>query len=94
MASNAKRWKTIEKWRPNGGVRLDELLTAHAAGDGRLETLVNRYDGFSTPASTLGEKSAKGPKPTKKGSKETSGARFARLDDSQVIDVESTPCFR
>jgi len=40
VTQKAKRRKTAEKRGRNGGVPLDELLTAHAAGDGRLEALV------------------------------------------------------
>jgi hypothetical protein len=69
------------------GIPLDELLAAHAGGDDRLETLMRRYSGSVVPASTLGAKSAKGPNPTKKGSKKALGARFTRLDDSQVIPI-------
>lgn len=64
------------------GIPLDELLAAHAAGDDRLETLIGRYSGSVVPASALRAKSAKVPKPTKKGSK-----KVARLDDSQVIPI-------
>jgi len=68
-------------------IPLDELLGAHAAGDDRLQTLMGRYSGSVVPASTLGAKSAKGPNPIKKGSKKAPGARFVRLDDSQVIPI-------
>jgi len=69
------------------GIPLDELLAAHAAGDDRLETLMGRYSGSVVPASALGATPAKGPNPTKKGSKKAPGARFARVDESQVIPI-------
>ena len=69
------------------GIPLDELLAAHAAGDDRLETLISRYSGSVVPASTLGAKFAKGPNPSKKGSKKALRARLDRLDDSQVIPI-------
>jgi len=69
------------------GTPLDELLAARPAGDDRLETLMGRYSGSVVAASTLSTKSAKGPNPTKKGSKKGPGARLARLDDSQVIPI-------
>ncbi len=68
-------------------IPLDELLAAHTAGDNWLETLMGRYSGSVVPASTRGAKSVKEPKPTKNGSKKTSGARLARLDDSRVVHV-------
>ncbi len=84
MASIAKRWKTVAKRRLNGGVRLDELLTAHAAGDGRLETLVNRYDGIATPASTIAAQAASTPKRPKTASKKAAGARLAQSHDFPI----------
>ncbi len=65
----------------------DELLAAHAAGEDRIETLTGRYSGSVVPASTLDSKSANVPNPTKMAPKEALEARFAPLDDSQVIPI-------
>jgi len=83
MASNANRRKTVKKRRPNGGGRLDELLTVHAAGDSRPETLVGRYGGSVTPVSTIAAKTVPHPKRPKTAAKKPLGTRLARLYDPQ-----------
>ncbi len=69
------------------GIPLDELLAAHAAGNDRLETLTGRYSGSVVQVSTLGAKSAKVPKSTKKGPNKVLGVRLTRSDDSKVISI-------
>ncbi len=83
MASNANRRKTVKKRRPNGGGRLDELLTVHAVGDSRPETLVGRYSGSVTPVSTIAAKTVPHPKRPKTAAKTPLGTRLARLYDPQ-----------
>jgi hypothetical protein len=45
-----------------GGIPLDELLAAHAAGDDRLADLRTRYGADVVPASTIAPNASKRPK--------------------------------
>jgi DNA invertase Pin-like site-specific DNA recombinase len=67
-----------------GGIPLDELLAAHAAGDDRLDDLRSRYGADVVPASTIAPKVSKRPKTAPK---KAPGARLARPDDSQVVSI-------
>jgi DNA invertase Pin-like site-specific DNA recombinase len=70
-----------------GGIPLDELLAAHAAGDARLERLTARYGRDVVPASKLVASRSAPPKPSKKGPKRAPGRVLARPDDPEVIEV-------
>jgi len=72
------------------GIPLDELLAAHASGDGRLTKLVGRYGGSAVPASTIVNQSAPAARPVKRqkaGPNKAPGPHLARSRDSQVIPI-------
>lgn len=68
-----------------GGIPLDELLKAQAAGDNRLADLRARYAGSVVPTSTMVSKMSAAVKRPKKTAQKVPEARLGRPDDSQVI---------
>ena len=70
-----------------GGIPLDEMLAAHAAGDGRLAELRSRYGVDVVPASMIARKPSAASKPSKTDAKKAPGARLARPDDSQAVSI-------
>jgi len=74
----------MSRGRKPRGIPLDELLSAHAATGERLADLRARNVADVAPVSALEPKSSTRPKQPKTAAKKAAGARFARLDDSQV----------
>lgn len=71
-----------------GGIPLDELLVAHAAGgDDRLADLRTRYAADVAPAATIAPRASTPPKRPQTAPKKALGARLARSDDSQVVPI-------
>lgn len=73
-----------------GGILLDELLAAHAAGDARFDELRARYGGSVVAASTIAPKPSANPKRRKATAKKASRTRFDLPQTSQVIPQAET----
>ncbi len=71
-------------------IPFDELLDAHVTRDhARLAAPMDRHGRAVVPASTIAAKTALPPKRPKASSNKALGTRFARADDSQVIENAS-----